>query len=267
MPIINEEPLQKYNPSEFNFDRMKVEVSGAMKEDWKRDKVDDAKKKAIYDSKNYDEFKARVAGCTLKPIHRNEFNEPPKFAYNRQAASKEEMPGQVKEIQPIVVPVTKSFASNAGVIRNGRELDRELRKLKSSEARAILIAEQLLSDEDVQRVFAKELDAEVFRQLLIALEEAEIGTIPRGTARKFLTQIVLLCPNQASQAASFFGNEERGLIARLLARDEADPREDVIVCATFGVPPSSVGEAAIKLGLRKTEEGSMPPVASCEDMD
>ena len=29
-------------------------------------------------------FRSRVAGCHLKPIHKNEFNAPPKFAFNRR---------------------------------------------------------------------------------------------------------------------------------------------------------------------------------------
>lgn len=76
MPIIKGEKLSKFDPSRFG--DLRFEVDAAVYSDWKRDTVDEAKKRAIYTSKTYDDFRQLVAGCTLKPIHRKDFDAPPK---------------------------------------------------------------------------------------------------------------------------------------------------------------------------------------------
>lgn len=63
MPIIKEERLTR-NLDTASFDSVKKQVVGGIYEDWKRDTVDNAKKRAIYNSRNYDDFKSLVAGCT-----------------------------------------------------------------------------------------------------------------------------------------------------------------------------------------------------------
>lgn len=62
MPIIKEEKLSK-NLDSTNFDGVKKQVVGGIYEDWKRDTVDSAKKRAIYNAPTYDAFKSLVAGC------------------------------------------------------------------------------------------------------------------------------------------------------------------------------------------------------------
>lgn len=76
MVIIKEEKLSRFNPS--NFSSMEAEVQKSEYSDWKRDVVDDAKKRAIYTAPSYDQFEQLVKGCTLKPIHRNEWYTGPK---------------------------------------------------------------------------------------------------------------------------------------------------------------------------------------------
>ncbi|CAK8996424.1 Vacuolar protein sorting-associated protein 35 [Durusdinium trenchii] len=88
-----------------------------------QDTIDDAKKRAITTTASYDEFKSRVAGCMLKPIHKNEFNE-----------------------------------------------------------RAELVVH--MNSEAVQRIFGREMDAEVFQKLLEALEQVHAAHVPAGTARR-----------------------------------------------------------------------------------
>eukprot|EP00442_Polarella_glacialis_P022012 CAMPEP_0115151778 /NCGR_PEP_ID=MMETSP0227-20121206/65787_1 /TAXON_ID=89957 /ORGANISM="Polarella glacialis, Strain CCMP 1383" /LENGTH=249 /DNA_ID=CAMNT_0002562299 /DNA_START=84 /DNA_END=830 /DNA_ORIENTATION=+ len=237
MPVIKEDPLQKYDASLFSFDRMKGEVTVAMKEDWKRDKIDDAKKRAIYDCRDYNEFKQRVAGCTLKPIAKNEFNAPPKFAFNRTVEGSTAVSGGLVASPPSISPLDRQGrGSNAGQgPKNSREVDRELRRRGSAEEKAALVVDYLSTGDDVYRVFGRELDAEVFRQLLEALEQAgTAAAVPPGTA----------------QSA-----EERGLVARLLARDQADASTVVPICATLGVTPSSVAAAARSLAEGKAENG------------
>ena len=43
--------------------QLKQEVTRGAYDDWKRDTVDEAKKRAIYHAPTYDAFKALVAGC------------------------------------------------------------------------------------------------------------------------------------------------------------------------------------------------------------
>ncbi|CAK0895101.1 unnamed protein product, partial [Prorocentrum cordatum] len=121
----------------------KTRASDASEDDWKRDKVDDAKKRAITTSTCYDDFKSRVAGCTLKPIHRNEFNAPPKFAFNRQvqddgpAALVASLSGAAasSQVRPqgagagVAARLATTATEQGGVekLKNARELEREHR--------------------------------------------------------------------------------------------------------------------------------------------
>uniref|UniRef100_A0A7S4Q3U2 Dynein attachment factor N-terminal domain-containing protein n=1 Tax=Alexandrium monilatum TaxID=311494 RepID=A0A7S4Q3U2_9DINO len=254
MPLIQEEPLNKYDPSTFRFTKCKTEVSQAMQEDWKHDKVDDAKKRAIYDSRNYDEFKARVAGCTLKPIHRNEFNAPPKHAFNR-SANATRAPGQQAQgaSSGPVGAMEQAGLPQPGkaVIKTGREFDRELRRCSSPEDKVALLLR--LEDGDFARLFGRELDAEVLRQLILALDTT-LGSAaaPLGSAQRFFSALVVHCPSSAATAASFLINEERAAVARLLARESrsaggAAPADNVRVCAALGVPPQMLDAAVAQV--------------------
>lgn len=247
MPIIKEEPLSKYDPSTFTFTRCKSEVSQAMHEDWKYDKIDDAKKRAIYDAKNYDEFKDRVAGCTLKPIHRNEFNAPPKYAFNRSAnapAGADRAVGSSADAQ-VSIPKRGSV-----IIKTSREFDRELRRCSSEQDKVTLL--QRLSEDDLVRLFSRELDAEVLRQLILALDET-LGTeaAPLGSAHRFLSALATNCPTSAATAASFLINAERAAVARLLAIESrgqgGDPSDNIRICAALGVPPKMLDAATAEV--------------------
>jgi hypothetical protein len=278
MPIIQEDPFRKFKPEKFKFDQVKEDVTDAMQFDWKRDKVDDAKKKAIYDSRSYDEFKSRVAGCTLKPIHRNEFNEAPKFAFNRQVG-REATAGLFRELQggaeaaeaAGVKGTTLKAASHrdGGVasLKNGREFEREIRRCPTADGIVELLAQ--FDDSTYKRLFGRECDAEVLRRVLVALDEGSTGE-RKGTARGFLSTLTAHCPESVAMSATFLTAVERGIIARLLAREPAnDPSDDVRICAAFGVTPSSVAAAASELHLEQVEqeeqaENSTPDGVSIE---
>ncbi|CAK9029437.1 Coiled-coil domain-containing protein 103 homolog (Protein PR46bp) [Durusdinium trenchii] len=239
MPIIKEERLRTYDPQSFKFDRMKEEVADAVKEDWKRDTIDDAKKRAITTTASYDEFKSRVAGCMLKPIHKNEFNAPPKFSYNRQVEkSRGAYPSGTV---PSTLAERVNRSDEKREIRSIRELDKELRRRQTAEERAELVVH--MNSEAVQRIFGREMDAEVFQKLLEALEQA--AHVPAGTARRFLTDMATCCPSSTSQATAFYSAEERKLLTRLLARDKAqvDDPEVVRLCASWGITSSSLSAA------------------------
>lgn len=278
MPIIKEDPLRRYDPDAFSFKSMKGEVSEAMHFDWKRDKIDDCKKRAIYDAKCYDEFKDRVAGCTLKPIHRNEFNAPPKFTFNNSVAG-------YGTDKPAVLPFNASSQDAASkatardtsgrggggeaavfaekVPRNSHEFDRELRRRATSEDKVRLL-ELVLENGLVAKLFSRELDGEMLRQVLTALEDVlDRGTASSGIARRFFVTLTVECPVSITSVCTFLDSEERNTIARLLARDPGtDPGDDVRVCAAFGVQPSSVAAAAAALPPPAAPLPSSAPLSS-----
>jgi len=275
MPIIKEDPLRRYDPDDFSFKSVKGEVSEAMHYDWKRDKIDDAKKRAIYDSKCYDEFKDRVAGCTLKPIHRNEFNAPPKFSFNNRSAAgySGASPGNSDpQATSKATAIPGSGISGSGtavssaekVPRNGHEFERELRRRKTAEEKVKLIELVLDKDGLVAKLFGRELDGEMLRQVLSALEEVlDRGSATKGIARRFFVALAVDCPVSITSACAFFDTEERGTLARLLARDAAsDPGEDVRVCAAFGIPIASVAEATAALSLDRASNAPAVPEAA-----
>merc|ERR1719152_356929 len=125
MVIIKEEKL---NPLPSSYATLKTEVAGGVKSDWKRQLVDDTKKKAIYTARTYDDFKASVAGCELKPITFREFNAPPKHKYNRNADKTR--PGE-KEAKH-----GGSLASDAPeAVKTGAQFERACRRLPAGERR------------------------------------------------------------------------------------------------------------------------------------
>jgi hypothetical protein len=273
MPIIKEDPLRKYDPAKFEYDSIKGEVVDAMQYDWKRDKVDDAKKRAIHAAHNYDDFKQRVAGCTLNPIHRNEFNAPPKFNFNRQAGTG----GGDASAPPLLRTggyanskdndwreVDNSRPSRPAVAQapqNSHAFEREFRRQRGSAERVELL--QRLDGDAVARIFRTDIDAEVLRQLLVALDEVRC----RGAARRFLLELATRCPSSATAASSFFGPEEKNLVARLLARDQAyarDPKEDVRICGPMGVKPSAVAEMVAEDCQPYTSDDDAAVVAEAE---
>lgn len=264
--------MRPYNSKSFKFNSVKDEVSEAIQFDWKRDKVDDAKKRAIYDSKSYDDFTARVKGCTLKPIHKNEFNAPPKFSFNRQRGGSDDVPPLTRIVGCDLSTTTarsvterrlaERTAAGANTIkqtgstlpRNSRELDREFRRQSTAQDKVALL--EALDGDACARLFAKELDAELLRQMLVALEEAA----PRGPARRFLRDLAVRCPTQVLMASTFLTVAERGVVPRLLARDPAEhPGEDVRICAALSVPVAAVAAAASSLPAQPEDT---PPVAT-----
>lgn len=258
MPIIKEDALHTYNPQAFTFNSVKGEVSEAMQFDWKRDKVDDAKKRAIYTATSYDDFTSRVKGCTLKPIHRNEFNAPPKFSFNRQLGNDAQTPLariagsdlSATAVRSAVVAgrgtiggATQVLKTSATLPKNTREFDRELRRLKSANDKVALLAD--LDVEACAKIFAREVDAELLREIVLALDE---GVPPAGLGRRLLRDFALRCPEQTTMATSFFTQQERRAAARVLARDaEEEEGENVRICASFGIPPAVVAEVARSL--------------------
>jgi len=252
MPILKEDPLKTYNGvGTVDFGKVKDEVEDAMKFDWKRDKVDDAKKRAIYAAHNYDDFKQRVAGCTLKPIHRQEFNMTPKFHFNRQADTGgyagPPRPYAVIDTAPAKIEVLRSggdkSSGSTAVPQNSGQFERALRRCASKVEEVELL--ERLDGDAYAKLFGKDMDAEVLRRLLLDLEEVQRP----GMARHFMSELATWCPSSVTRATSFFGPEERGLVARLLARDSSDEfapgaGDDVRICACLGVPPCAVVAAA-----------------------
>jgi len=259
MPIIKEEPLSKYDPASFAFNHVKAEVSEAMRQDWKHDKVDDAKKRAIHAAKNYDDFKQRVAGCTLKPISPGEFNAPPRFAFNRQVAPGGPRTQAANASGALGALGTTPGSRAATVVRSARELERELRRRSPAESVELLAQ---LGETDCARLFSRELDAELLRQMLLVLDEA--GVAAPGCARRLLLALAAHCPASAAAAAAFLGQPERLTVARLLAREPGDLDDDARVCAALGVQSCLLSEARARAGMGASALSEPPSeVASC----
>lgn len=264
MPIIKEDPLKKYDSSSFTFKSVKGEVKDAMHFDWKRDKVDDAKKKAIYQAPTYDDFKQRVAGCTLKPIHRDEFNAPPKYVFNKNSAVREGLAppasGETVDasggyVKAAIAAKTKPQLRSQRVPKTGHEFERDFRRCADSSEMVALLRQ--LDGDACARLFSRDIDAEVLRKAMVALDEAPVP----GAAREFLTALTGRCPVSSARAATFFDAEERELVARLLARDRAsDPADDVTICSSLTVPPTLVAEAVARMPAAATTQET--PVAT-----
>jgi hypothetical protein len=62
------------------FSTVRSDIKNSELQDQASKRIDDAKKKAITTSRDYDEFKGLVDTSHLKPIHRSEFNAPAKLA-------------------------------------------------------------------------------------------------------------------------------------------------------------------------------------------
>merc|ERR1712232_118423 len=228
----------------------------------------------IYDAKCYDDFKDRVATCTLKPIHRNEFNAPPKMSYNnraeRQAVEKPSVPLFGTNSQRTTAYPSEKDSTGRGTTltekmpRNGHEFERELRRRPTADAKLQLLHQVLDKRELVAKFFGREVDGEMLRQILAALQEVTDRGNSDGIARRFFVTLVTECPVSIGAACSFLDAEERGVIARLLAQDRAsDEKEDVLVCAAFGMPPSSVAAAAASLAHEAPRE-ALREESSCE---
>lgn len=269
MPIIKEERLTttSYKPDAFDFKGIKEEVVDGMQFDWKRDKVDDAKKRAIYSSHNYDDFKQRVAGCTLKPIHKDEFNAPPKYFFNRRGGETGGYAGAAAAAAALAGVEGGAKAAEGGerlrrserkLPRTGHEFEREMRRCAG--AGEIVALLRCLDEDACAKLWGRDLDAEVLRASMVALDEAR----EPGVARQFLANLTACCPTSVARASSFFGAEERQLAARLLARDRfaashsGGAKEDVGICAALGVPPSLVAAA---MAEAQAEAEPKPPEA------
>lgn len=276
MPIIKEDPLRAYDADDFSFKKMKGEVSEAITFDWKRDKVDDAKKRAIGTSATYQVFKDRVAGCTLKPIHRNEFNEAPKYNFNTKYPDEAGYGTSKPDVHVISASsqdtATKAVKKDASIFvqkvpRNGHEFERELRRRVTVEDK-IMLLDLVLEQGLVAKLFSQELDGETLRSLLTALEESP----PSGIARRFFGALVVECPVSIMSACSFLDKEERITIARLLAREPGvDRGEDVRVCAAFGIPmfimDAANADAAKARSAEELEAASTVPAADSTPID
>jgi len=235
MPIIPEEPL-KGLPK--NFGKMKDEVVDAARGDWKHHMVDEAKKKAIYSSKDYDDFKQRVAGCTLKPISRKEFNAPPKFAFNKSGlsgASNSKRGGYAGNETTGNLPVGKTLPKNSG------QFDKEWRRCANLAEKLDLLL-RIAAAESVVEVFGKGLDPELFIKILNVLDDDEAKKeAPEGFGQSFTRKFAESCRDPVLNAVAFFSADEKALFARILLGQssvEEVSENDSELLKSIGLEPS-----------------------------
>lgn len=263
MPIIKEERLHKF-PNQFA--KVKDEVAEAVHYDWKRDKVDDAKKRAITTSANYDEFKNRVAGCTLKPIHKDEFNAPPKFSFNRQADEAR------KSSEPVGAEGALLARGDGPLPKNSREFDRDFRRRHSAAEKVDFL--ETLPEKSFVAVFGREVDAEMLGGILRALDEHEAADDGRpGVGRRFLQK---LCGprivDAARRAVPFLAEGELETVGKLLARTPPqEAAEDECIREVFGLPaeiPDPAPSVPASGGMEPASAAVTPgPLQDVQGMD
>eukprot|EP00746_Dinoflagellata_sp_MGD_P162977 gnl/MRDRNA2_/MRDRNA2_90771_c0_seq1.p1 gnl/MRDRNA2_/MRDRNA2_90771_c0~~gnl/MRDRNA2_/MRDRNA2_90771_c0_seq1.p1 ORF type:complete len:241 (+),score=60.30 gnl/MRDRNA2_/MRDRNA2_90771_c0_seq1:114-836(+) len=238
MPIIPEEPL-KGLPKDFG--KMKNEVAEAARGDWKHGMVDDAKKKAIYAAKDYNDFKQRVAGCTLKPITRNEFNAPPKFAFNRSAASNSSSKSGGYAAQDTA---KSTLSAGKALPKNGRLFDKEWRRLTSLGLPLADKVDLLVKIADagiIPEVFGKELDPELLLKILQLLDNEEaVKDAPEGFPQIFTRKLAESCKESLSNAVAFFGADDKALLVKAMeGKDGTSDESDQELLKSIGVVPAA----------------------------
>jgi len=197
MVIIKEEPLA-HDPTDFS--SLKSEVKEANHQDWKHDTVDNAKKRAVTTSRNYDEFKALVTGCTLKPITRHEFNQPPAFKFNVHGKSSMSDEWLRRNHNDENVVISKGLNAIPKVPNNGAEFDRDFRRAKDKE-----IWLKTIPLDRLQALFQKELDAEMFTKLISVLHAAEDTQFAKEFARRLGDE----CSKSVQFSLDFLSEAER----------------------------------------------------------
>jgi len=206
MVIIKEERLAQ-DPTDFS--SMKSEVKQASHEDWKHDTVDNAKKRAVTTSRSYDEFKSLVTGCTLKPITRKEFNQPPTFKYNMHGGTSSiAAEGRRKNDSEENVVISKGLTPHPKIPKNAPEFDRDFRRAKEKEAWLKTIPLDCL-----QKLFHNELDAEVFTKLISIFDAAE----DREFAKEFAKRLHADCSKSVQFSLDFLSDKERTIWNELVS--------------------------------------------------
>lgn len=205
MVIIKEEPLA-HDPTDFS--SLKSEVKEANHQDWKHDTVDNAKKRAVTTSRNYDEFKALVTGCTLKPISRHEFNQPAPFKFNVHGKSSMSDDWLRKNDNEENVVISKGLTVIPKVPKNGAEFDRDFRRAKDKEAWLKTIPLDRL-----QTLFQKELDAEMFTKLIAVFHATE----DRQFAAEFARRLQADCSKSVQFSLDFLSEAERTIWNELVS--------------------------------------------------
>jgi len=206
--IIKEEKLHKASKIT-NFEECKSEVKKAEYYDWKRQLVDDTKKKAIYTARTYEDFTDAVKGCTLKPISNKEFNAPAKHRYNSTFghAAGEQASERAKAARGAK---SGGKLSSKSEVTTGPQFERTFRRIGASEKLSWLESIPL---EKYPALFKVEFDPELFSAILKILA-------PDGTPVDFASgwlAVVEALPS-ASMLGAFATDEDKEQI-RAIAGD------------------------------------------------
>ncbi|CAD7922216.1 unnamed protein product [Amoebophrya sp. A25] len=177
MPIIKEEKLTVFNPA--NFNQFKQEVAEGVYEDWKRDTVDSAKKRAIHQAPTYHAFEQLVAGCTLKPINKRDFHAPPKtLDHNKYSKASRVGDGSIgggAAPEPTPLRSTRGGSSKAPKATSRSEFSTAWHRAgKSAEAKLQLLRK--LGEEDANYLVLHQLDPDMFEELVGVLHSAVLNS-------------------------------------------------------------------------------------------
>lgn len=189
MVIIQEEKLSKF-PTKF--EDVKKEVAHAAQDDWKRGVVDEAKKRAIYSSGSYDEFKNLVAGCTLKPIGRNEFNAPAKRDLQNRVQARDEYTSRSQNQASMVNPSPVNLGGSskdsiADRVKGLADFEKQFRIANGALGQWQFLAQ--LDPAKFDAILRPEVDGELLSQIFACMhsgiEEEDTTATPEAVIRYF----------------------------------------------------------------------------------
>jgi len=225
MVIIQEEKLGIF-PSKF--DSIKKEVVDSAKDDWKRKEVDDAKKRAIYNSRNYDDFKQLVAGCTLKPIGKNEFNAPAKRKLmNRHVAQGSNLVNRSQASSDNPAPPRSGGAIGESIsdkIKTLPDFEKHFRRSNGALGQWKFMAQ--LDPARFEKIFRPEIDGQLLSEMFVCLhagieeEEQGLETDPQAVLERLHGLVTL---PSAEFALNFMMEADRKTCRQILkACEDAD---------------------------------------------
>jgi len=209
MVIITEEKLTRKN----DFSSIKEELGDAMKYDHSRKQIDDAKKRAVYQTGTYDQFKQLVAGCHLKPLAKGEFSEgqmaPPTKHFVNKTCDLPDSSKNMKKLEPVA---NLNEMKKSDGIKNIAEFSKMFRRAQGAKGQWELLLS--ISVDRFETLFRPEVDGEMMSELLLALHAgAENDADPMDVLSRLHTIVHL---DASEFALNFIVDEDRRTVKEIL---------------------------------------------------
>lgn len=196
MPIIQEE---RFTGLPKLFESVKSDIKRSERQDVHLKTVDDAKKKAITMSRDYEQFRGLVDTCHLKPIHAKEFNQPAKRPQNAVCKDKRslgESHHSASEASSLV---------QVGQMQTKQDFYRGL--LRATDKWSVF---QSTGIDILSIIFDSGMDENVFAQLVELLGNQSSSTEACNICR------MLSSKSWFSDVQKFLSTQERGVLDRMI---------------------------------------------------